>query len=41
MNALNGVCSDIYIMQIIIQQELEKLTKDFARERDFKDIKCP
>ena len=27
MNALNGVWSDIYILLIIIQQELEKLTK--------------
>ena len=26
MNALNSVCSDIYILQIIIQEELERLT---------------
>ena len=34
MNVLSGVWSNVYILQIIIQEE-------FARELDFKDIKFP
>ena len=41
MNALNGVWSDIYILQNIIQQQLEKLKKYFGRKLDFKDMKFP
>ena len=41
MNALNGVWSDIYILQIIIQHKLENVDKDFSKEVDFKDIKFP
>ena len=40
INALNGVSSDTLILQIIIQQELEKLTKILQRD-DFKDIHFP
>ena len=32
MNALNGVWSDIYIRQITIQEELQKLAKLFLKE---------
>ena len=41
MNALNGVWSDIYILQIIIQHKLENVDKDFSKEVDFTDIKFP
>ena len=37
--ALNGVCSDTEILQIITQQELQKLTKTL--ESDLKDIEFP
>ena len=30
MNALNGLSLDIYILLIIIQEELESLTKSFT-----------
>ena len=33
--------NDTVILQVIIQQESEKLTKISARELDFKDIKFP
>ena len=36
MNALNGVSSDTYILEIKIEQEFDK---DFAKRLDFKDIK--
>ena len=43
MNALNGlsknsVWSNIYILQIIMQQELEKLTTILLENFDLKDI---
>ena len=41
MSALNGVYSDTKFLQIITQQELQKLTKIFSKKLDFKDIKFP
>ena len=41
MHALNGAWLDTYILQIITQQELKKLTKIFQKKCDFKDIKFP
>ena len=41
MNSLNGVLSDTCILQIVIQQELKKLTKIMQKKLDFKDIKFP
>ena len=40
MDALNGVWSGTYILQIIIQKKLETLTI-FEKELDFKDTKFP
>ena len=40
-NALNGVQSCTYIMQIITQLEQQKLTKIFQKTIDFKDTKFP
>ena len=41
MNALNGVQSNNYILQITTQQELLKLTEILQKKIDFKDAKCP
>ena len=41
LNALNGVWSNNYILQIITQQELLKLTEILQKIIDFKDTKCP
>ena len=42
MNALNGVWLDTYIQQILIHEELEKLTKILQKKKyDFKEIKFP
>ena len=38
INAVNGVKSDTYILQIITQQKLQKLKKIFLKRLDFKDI---
>ena len=35
------VQSDIYILQVIIQQEFRKIDKLFGDELDFEDIKFP
>ena len=40
-NGLHSVYSDHYILQTKIQQELEKIDKDFARKFGFKKIKIP
>ena len=39
MNTLDGVWSDIYILQIINEHELGRLTKILQGELDFKNIK--
>ena len=39
MNALNGVYSDTYILHIIIQQELVRLTDYLWKKLDFEYIK--
>ena len=41
MNALNGVLSAIYILQIIVQQGLEMVDRLFGDESDFEEIKLP
>ena len=39
MNVLNGVYSDTYILHIIIQQELVRLTDYLWKKLDFEYIK--
>ena len=41
MNALNGVLSAIYILQIIVQQGLEMVDRLFGDESDFEELKLP
>ena len=41
MNTLDGVWSDIDILQIINEHELGRLTKILQGELDFKNIKFP
>ena len=41
MNALNDIWLDIYILQIKIQKESERLTNKMEKNWIFKDIKFP
>ena len=41
MNALNDIWLDIYILQIKIQNESERLTNKMEKNWIFKDIKFP